>query len=90
MDRSLRRHWFSTGIIDPGEFFGTALDPAQFPNDFPDSNSYEWKVAGHFNDQAASTCRTDSGSDQSDEPYATVLMCRATFVITDLAPTDLG
>ena len=89
MDRSLRRYWFPTGIIDPGEFFGTVLDPAHFPNGFPEANGYEWRVVGHFDDQAASTCRTDNGSDHPDDPYATVLMCRATFVITDLAP-DLG
>jgi hypothetical protein len=89
MDRGLRRYWFATGIIDPGEFFGTALDPGRFPNGFPRINSYEWKVVGHFDDQSASTCRADSGFADHDEPWVTVLMCRASFIVTDLAP-DAG
>lgn len=87
MDHSLRRYWFPAGIVDPGEFFGTALDPASFPNGVPPTGSFEWNIVGHFDDDAARTCRPSGESHNPDDPSASVLMCRATFVITDIAPS---
>ena len=66
--------------------FGTALDPARFPNgesDIPKATDVD--IVGHFDDDAAAAC--GAGLAPEDPTAAAMtLTCRTTFVVTDLFP----
>ena len=80
-------YWATPLSVEEGASFGTVLDPARFPNGFPDTTSHVWNVIGHFDGEAAAACRyLGKGDDQS--VAAILLTCRTTFVVTDLVSTD--
>jgi hypothetical protein len=82
-------YWATPQLVEEGASFGSVLDPARFPNGegYIPQDVAVWNVAGHFDDEAATACGIFRKLDDQSAA-AFILMCRTTFVVTDLVPTD--
>lgn len=82
-------YWAAPLSVDDYATFGTKLDRARFPKGEADVIPYDavWNVVGHFDDKAAAACGI-GGRPEDQSAAAFILMCRTTFVVTDLVPTD--
>ena len=77
-------YWATPLSVQEAASFGTVLDRARFPNgDAEISRAGVWTLVGHFDDVAAPSCGT-VGKPKSQSVAAAILVCRTTFVVTDL------